>query len=151
VPHGSIDVLRYDDPTDGLQAKFSATYTVSAALLDGMVNMRHFGDAALRRQDIRECMARLTISEDRAQPSGGELETGVVRLRVFTHGDLIGSYSRHAIPGSPTDAANIDQIKLKAQGCYSVFEGAFGHALPILDEICTMTYVAPWVGDRRQF
>jgi 2-methylcitrate dehydratase PrpD len=151
VPHGSIDVLRYDDPTDGLQAKFSATYTVSAALLDGMVNMPHFGDAALHRQDIRECMTRLTISEDRAQPSGGELETGVVRLRVFNHGDLIGSYSRHAIPGSPADAANIDQIKLKAAGCYSVFEGAFGHTLPILDEICTMAHVAPWVGDRRQF
>ena len=148
VPHGSIDVLRYDDPTDGLQAKFSAPYTVSAALLDGMVNMPHFADAALRRKDIRECMTRLTISEDRAQPSGGELEAGLVRLKVFKHGDLVGSYSRRAIPGSPTDEANINQIKMKAEGCYAIFEGAFGHTLPILDEICTMTYVAPWVGDR---
>ena len=151
VPYGSINVLRYEDPTDGLQAKFSATYTVSVALLDGTVNMPHFGDAALRRKDIRECMSRLTISEDRAQPSGGELETGVVRLRVFKHGGLVGSYSRHAIPGSPADAANIDQIKSKAAGCFSVFEGAFGHTLPILDEIGAIADIAPWVGDRRRF
>jgi|SRR5665213_155387 len=146
VPEGSIEVLRYDNPTDGLQAKFSATYTVSVALLDGIVSMPHFSDEALRRKDVRECMTRLKISEDFAQPSGGELETGVVRLRVFKHGDLVGSYSRQAIPGSPTDAATIDQIKMKAEACYSIFEGAFGHALPILGEISTMTYVAPWVG-----
>lgn len=146
VPRGSIAVLRCDNPADRLQAKFSAPYTVSAALLDGIVGIEHFEESAIARKDIRDCMQRLTICEDDSQESGGELTTGTVRLRVFRNQNLVASYSRSAIPGSPQDAPSVEQIRSKSDQCFSIFERQFGHRIPILGEIEGIDYVAPWVG-----
>jgi 2-methylcitrate dehydratase PrpD len=149
VPDGSIDVLRFDRPVNGLEAKFSAPYTVSVALLDGAVTMQHFTQDAVERADIRNGIARVAISVDPAQPSEGKLENGVVRLEVFKRGDLLTSYSRHAIPGSPADSASIDQIRTKADACYAVFEKAFGFAAPMREEIGRMPDVAQWLSTTR--
>jgi len=146
VPQGSIAVLRYDDPIDCLQAKFSAPYAVSAALVDGFVGLSHFSEAGISRREVRDCMSRLTVEEDETQPSHGELTTGVVRLDVFRKGDRLGSYSRSALPGSPGDAPTLDQIRVKATDCLSTFERESGHGLPILDQVRGMSHVAHWLG-----
>lgn len=145
VPRNTIAVLRYDHPVDSLQAKFSAPYTVCAALVDGFVGFSHFSEQAIARQDIRSCMRRLIITEDDTQASSGDLEAGTVRLSVIRDEELVGSYERSAIPGSPGDPPQREQIRVKAMECLSAFERQFGHPFPLLHEIQDMTYVSPWL------
>ena len=57
LPHVDRPVV-----TTGLEAKFSVQYTLAAALTDGAISLRHFGDAAIARRDLRDLTARVTAS-----------------------------------------------------------------------------------------
>jgi len=133
VPKGSIDVLRYDRPQTGLEAKFSAPYTIAVALLDGLPTLDHFVDEAVSRPDLRGCMERIVVSQDGAQDSGGDIEYGTVTLDVTdASGKAIGSFSRRTIPGSPQDPPSHQDILTKFESCNAIFTRAFGTAFPIL-------------------
>jgi 2-methylcitrate dehydratase PrpD len=57
LPHVDRPVV-----TTGLEAKFSVQYCVAAALADGAISLRHFGDAAIARRDLQDLTARVTAS-----------------------------------------------------------------------------------------
>ena len=63
LPHVDRPVVR-----TGLEAKFSVHYTVAAALTDGAISLRHFGDAAIVRPDLLDMTGRVTaIGVDRGE------------------------------------------------------------------------------------
>lgn len=126
VPAGSLAVLRYDRPQSGAQAKFSAPYNVALALLAGTPKIAHFQDDAVADPAIAACMARLTIAEDAAQPSGGDIRTGAVALSVRSGGEELGHFTRSAIPGS----ADPSQLAAKWRDCFERFGEEAGRSFP---------------------
>lgn len=48
------------DPKTGLDGKFSVQYVLARALLNGMVSLEHFSDAAVQSTEIREILQRIT-------------------------------------------------------------------------------------------
>jgi 2-methylcitrate dehydratase PrpD len=73
LPRGEVDSItiamnkrrttHVDRPvvTNGLEGKFSIQYTLAAALADGSVGLRHFTDAALAREDLKDLTARVRV------------------------------------------------------------------------------------------
>jgi 2-methylcitrate dehydratase PrpD len=136
VPAGSIDLLRNDNPQTGLEAKFSAKYTLAIALADGDASLAHFTDGALGRADLPDLLRRITLVEDASQPSGGDIEMGEVRLEILDRdGRTVGSFARRAIPGSPDEPPPDDAVARKIAGCLSAFEARHGMPFPILSAV----------------
>lgn len=73
-PTGSKTALLYDDPTSGLEAKFSLPYTVATAIAHGTPAPRHFLDEAIHDAPTRSLMATLEMVED---TSAGDLSSGM--------------------------------------------------------------------------
>jgi 2-methylcitrate dehydratase PrpD len=85
-PH--VDRPKIDEP---LGAKFSLQYTVAAALLDGLVGLGHFSQASVRRRDIAELMAKVTVGNldglsDLAQGCVLEVDTAQATLSISLDG-----------------------------------------------------------------
>jgi len=76
MPHVDRPVV-----TTGLQAKFSVQYTVAAALLDGAISLRHFGDAAIARPDLKHLVARVTAAGVESSEPLSEASELTVRLK----------------------------------------------------------------------
>ncbi len=147
VPAGSIDVLRYDRPRSGLEAKFSAPYGIAVALLDGLPVLGHFTDAATTRADLRACMDRITIEQDATQQSGGDILFGNVTLEVTDgSGNSKGRFSRSAIPGSPDDPPAPRDVLAKFESCHAIFANSFGRPFPVLRQAEALAEVQAWIG-----
>lgn len=146
VPKGSIDVLRYDRPRNGLEAKFSAPYTVAVALLDELPTLEHFLDQTVSRRDIADCMERITIAQDPQQDSGGDIEAGVVRLEATDKsGRTLGTFSRRTIPGSPEDPPSPSDVLAKFESCTAIFARAFGTEFPVLQQSAAIPETLTWL------
>jgi 2-methylcitrate dehydratase PrpD len=143
VPAGSVDLLRNDDPQTGLEAKFSATYTLALALADGPPGLADFADAALRRPGLRGLLERVAIEDDPDQPSGGDIEYGEVRLDlVDRRGNRLGRFVRRTIPGAPEDPPARAEVLRKIADCLPA-------AFPIRAALAEHADVAAWFGDDR--
>ena len=117
VPAGSLEVLKHDRPTSGLEAKFSAPFNVAIALLEGVPTLQHYSKEVTQRCDIAALMDRITIVEDMTQPSGGNIEVGKVTLDVRDGENRLKLIARTTIPGSPEDPPLPDALRRKLQGC----------------------------------
>ncbi|ARP97828.1 MmgE/PrpD family protein [Pseudorhodoplanes sinuspersici] len=150
VPKGSIDVLRYDRPRTGLEAKFSAPYSIAVSLLDGLPTLDHFTDAAVAsRGDVKACMERIDVIQNAAQDSGGDIEFGHVTLDVIgSDGATRDSFTRHAIPGSPDDPPSRADVIAKFQSVTAIFERAFSKPFPILQQAADIAEVRAWLPDQ---
>lgn len=90
------ETLRYADPKDGLEARFSLNHNVAAALCDRAVGFAQLTDDTVRRQDMTALypLTRMVVSEDEACPeqpgmarfdrvvietTGGTLDSGPIR------------------------------------------------------------------------
>ena len=62
--------LRYSNPQDGLQAKFSMNYNMAAAILDGKVTRSTFEDNKIRDQKIQEAMKKIKVTIHPEWPEG---------------------------------------------------------------------------------
>lgn len=133
VPAGSIALLRHNRPRNGMQAKFSATYPVAVALLRGTPTLADFHDEAVGDPDVAAVMDRLEVTEDAAQPSGGDIEYGEVRLTVDNGNGEPAVFVRTALPGSPIDPPAPDALREKLAGCLDIYEAWSGKAFPALD------------------
>lgn len=145
VPEGSLKVLRYDRPGSALEAKFSAPFPTAYALIDGPPMLEAFTDEAVSRPWLQGAMKRLTIVEDSSQPSGGQIDTGSVRLQLSEGGRTLGDFIRAALPGSPDDPVTPAQFRAKADACLAAFEAGAGQPLPLLDKVNALPEVAAWL------
>ena len=66
APGKSFSSLIIDSPTTGLEGKFSMQYTVSAALIDGRINIHSFTDELVNRPEVRALMPKVKKAEDPA-------------------------------------------------------------------------------------
>ena len=67
---GGTAALLYHWPTTPTEAKFSAEYTVSAALVDGAISGTTFEEPALDRAAVRALMKRVEVGERGIPPIG---------------------------------------------------------------------------------
>lgn len=113
VPLGAKVALLYDDPSTGLEAKFSLPYAVGTTLAHGLPTLEHFTDDAVADPATRAVMARVAVTED---DSAGDLSASMTgryaEVRVVTADgrsvearvdDARGSWSR------PLSRAEIDE------------------------------------------
>jgi len=135
VPAGSIEVLKYDRPTTALEAKFSGPFNMAVAMLDGVPTLQSYSLANLKRGDILSVMNRLTIVEDAAEPSGGNIEFGEVVLKVSGSGGSEHRVERSAIPGSPADPPAREALRQKLRACLKDFEHQARKPFPAIDHL----------------
>lgn len=122
LPFGNMRPLHVTDPRTGLEAKFCATYTLAAALLQGRVDLTDFEDDAVFRPEIRALMDRITITEDRldgAMPVG--IEHGSVRLMLRQDNVCLAEAEVRHFPGSPDAPGDEAQIASKVADCFDLY------------------------------
>jgi 2-methylcitrate dehydratase PrpD len=73
IPAFLTGMLPNHEPRTGLEAKYSLEYCLAAVALDGRAGIHQFTDDAIRRQPVRELMARV-----RTVPTDGPLQSRVV-------------------------------------------------------------------------
>jgi 2-methylcitrate dehydratase PrpD len=64
VPPINLSVLIYPRPCNGLEAKFSLPYCVSAFLVHGKLDLSHFEKEALNDQRVRQLMEKVKVVPD---------------------------------------------------------------------------------------
>lgn len=67
---GGTAALLFHRPVSATEAKFSAEYTVSAALLDGAISGATFKESAIAREAVRTLMSRTEVGEQDVPPIG---------------------------------------------------------------------------------
>jgi 2-methylcitrate dehydratase PrpD len=132
VPEASISLLRHDRPRDGMQAKFSATYTFAVAMLKGTPTLADFLDEAVGTAAVSDIIDRLEIVEDATQPSGGDIEFGQVSLEIQPSSGASQNFVRAILPGSPLDPPEPEALREKLASCLDIYERWSGQPFPLL-------------------
>lgn len=118
VPEGVMVPLHVTDPKDGMEAKFCAAYTLSAALHQGWVGLADFEGDSPHRPEIRRLMDMVTIE---TEPDSGQDRVGVnhgaVHVRLRKGNETMAETSVAAHPGSPSDPASPAEIGDKIADC----------------------------------
>jgi len=112
IPRGARTALLYDDPTSGLESKFSLPFAVSVALAHGLPGPGRFTDRGVGDPATRELMARLTVAED---AEGGDAAAAMDRRYAEVeaqgvHGSraLSRVTSPRGSAGAPASSADVD-------------------------------------------
>lgn len=124
MPPGGMQVLTYDDPQAGLEAKFSMQYAIAAGILDGECTLSTFSDEAVRRPAIRELLQRVRAFEDPACRGDDPLfETrssgsrGFVEVDVELKSGLRDTLRVERPPGHPSRELSWDDLEHKFRDC----------------------------------
>lgn len=147
VPAGGMQPLRTALPRTGLEAKFSAEYTVAVALWRGAVGLQDFEDAAVAHPEAAARMARVHVIEE-PPPNDGTygLEHGTARLSVAIGGRTMARGEVGPIPGSPARPARPAEMEAKVTDCLAR-HGATGGAAPgtaaFMDNLRALLEAAP--------
>lgn len=132
VPTGGLEALSYPRPQTGLQAKFSAEYCLAVALAKGPPTLADFADSAIGTAGIMDLMARIRVREDPDQPDGRDIEYGAITLTVQGP-EGAQHFTRKALPGSPDDPPEPQDLRAKLASCLGDFADRHGHAFPMID------------------
>jgi 2-methylcitrate dehydratase PrpD len=88
----SYDNLPYADPRTELEARFSMQWAIALAMLQGRLGLPDFTPEALRRQDVRAWLPRITMRHTKAgRDNGREPALTIVQL----HGKRLQRYAQH--------------------------------------------------------
>ncbi|MDN3564516.1 MmgE/PrpD family protein [Paeniroseomonas aquatica] len=130
VPAGGLQPLRDSLPRTGLEAKFSAEYTVAVAFWQGSLGLADFEDAAVARPEAAARMARVRVIEEPVPADGAQgLEHGTARLAVTLEGREIARGEAGPIPGSPARPATQAEMQAKIADCLARHAAAGGRPL----------------------
>jgi len=118
----AFDVLRYDTPANGTEAKFSMPYCMARALLDHKVLIEDFGDERVNNADVRKWMNIVDkIVEPFMDKPGKSLG---VRLQVTTMDGQIHTHEIIKAHGGSENPLSWKEVVSKFKICAS----------PVLDE-----------------
>lgn len=105
IPLLNVKNLIYDNPTTGMEAKFSMHYCAAVALIQGPLRLGDFEDAAIFRPQVRQLMQRIRMhtlpgSENTSKDYLDLPAHTTVRLKS---GEVLEDtrYSRQGAPGTP--------------------------------------------------
>ncbi|MGV8880664.1 MAG: MmgE/PrpD family protein [Rhodoglobus sp.] len=121
-PARAMESLTFPRPENGLQAKFSPTYPVAAALVDRAVTISSFADERVRRAEIHEIIDVMTVRENPArregQPTDGStIDAGFWEVSVRTkRGDVFSAHCAEA-PGTASRQLTWTEIQEKFRDC----------------------------------
>ncbi|MGP3769647.1 hypothetical protein ACTWJ8_02335 [Streptomyces sp. SDT5-1] len=117
VQQGGLAALTEGQPETGLAAKFSMSFVVAAALLDGQLTLNTFTDEGARRPEVRELVGRINCRED----PGCRERFAEVTVRTRSGGKVSErvSIARGDSRAPLTQAQLVD----KACGCFRHLDG----------------------------
>lgn len=117
VPYGSRTALVHDDPSTGMQARFSLPYAVATTLVRGWPELGHFDDDAVHDPEARRVMDLLEVVED---ASAGDLSSTMegrwARVRARTCGGVEREVWTDDARGSATRPLTPDDVDQKFRG-----------------------------------
>lgn len=116
----SLLPLVHSRPVTGLQGKFSAEYTVLAALADGYVNLNSFEDDQVQRPNIQELFPIVSVLEMQESAEDKQLNRRLpVEIQIKTkNGQLVEKTVLHA-PGSKANPLGEMEYREKWISCLS--------------------------------
>lgn len=124
MPQGGMQVLTYERPQTGLEAKFSLQYAIAAGIVDGRYSLYSFTDEAVRRPAIQDMMKRVRAFEDPACRGDDPLfETrssgsrGFVEVDIELRNGLRDTLRIHKPPGHPSRELSWDDLDHKFLDC----------------------------------
>ncbi|MCL4767496.1 MAG: MmgE/PrpD family protein [Hyphomicrobiaceae bacterium] len=84
---GSHKALLGRPPAGGLEAKFSLEYAVALLLVDSVISLESFSEAAFARRDIHEMMSRVGLTEisGRPTPRSSRVTIALCDGRLYEH------------------------------------------------------------------
>jgi 2-methylcitrate dehydratase PrpD len=111
IERGSVspEVVLYDWPRDGLEARFSIRFNVAAALVFGGVDLAAFDESSLRDPRLRSAFDRVRLVE------GGARDSDATRLLVRTRDGRVleRSTAMRGVPGSHYNALSDADVRAK--------------------------------------
>jgi 2-methylcitrate dehydratase PrpD len=121
IPSGARTALIHDDPSTGLEAKFSLPYTVALSLAHGVPEMSHFTDSAVQDERTRHLMSVMTVHEDSSGGSAaGSLDARYAEVTVrTTTGDTL-THRVHHPRGTANRPLTSDEVDQKFLSCAAI-------------------------------
>lgn len=111
-------VASFRRPSDPSQARFSATFCVASALVDGVVTPSTFSPAQLERADIRELEALVDVNVyDAAETVTDLCPQHPDHLRVHLHDGPSVDITVADVPGGPSRPMQAEQVITKYVAC----------------------------------
>lgn len=112
IPTSNYDNLRFDDPKDEKEARFSMTYCGSLALLFGTLRISDFTPGAIHRPEVRTAMKKIKMLDagPKSDAGTGIWDTPAVTEIRFKDGHVVKQSVRHPVgsiqaPLTGSDAA----------------------------------------------
>lgn len=124
MPPGGMQVLTYDNPGTGLEAKFSMQYALAAGIADGEYTLASFSDDAVHRPVIRSLMPRVRAIEDPScrgdDPRFESLSfgsRGFVEVDITLRNGLRDTVRVEKPPGHPARELKWSELEQKFRDC----------------------------------
>ncbi|WP_276259090.1 MmgE/PrpD family protein [Haloglomus litoreum] len=109
---GALDALAHDDPTTGLEAKFSLSYTVAAGLVRGEAGLAAFEDDAWTDPAVDAVRKRVTYEAD----PDLHYDAHESHMRIETAG-AVHERTRTDPPGTHEDPLDRAELREKYETC----------------------------------
>ncbi len=124
VAPGSLRVLTYHKPSDGLQGKFSLEYALCAGILDDAYSLSSFSDEAVQRPAAQALLARIVgveearcSAEDVGAADRGPSRRGFVEVHARRKDGATAVHRVDAVPGSPEQPLTWEDLRAKFLDC----------------------------------
>lgn len=124
MPPGGMQVLIYDNPATGLEAKFSLQYALAAGIADGEYTLASFTDDAVHRPVIRSLMPRVRALEDPSCRGDDPLfeslssgSRGFVEVDISLRNGLRDTVRIEKPPGHPARELGWSELERKFHDC----------------------------------
>lgn len=151
VEPAGLDPLIAHYPGTGLEGKFSAGYVLGALLHDGSVSLSSFTDAAVRRGELKDFAARVSLREsERPSVGAAEWSEGYAAVRIrLRDGSSLESRRDHTIGHAkdPISAADLHEKFrdcLRAGGLGQLADPLYALLLDV-DAVEDVTEVTAWL------
>jgi 2-methylcitrate dehydratase PrpD len=129
APAKGLVPLIYPKPVNGLQGKFSAEYTVLAAIADGKVGLRSFDDDQVQRTEIQRLLSHVHVNKvDDVKKE--DVEAFPVTVEVHTQNQQTYEHVIVDAPGSKNNPMSRDDLKVKWNDCWQYRFKEFNGQLP---------------------
>jgi len=135
TPPGNLSPVDHPRPENGLQAKFSAEYTVAEALLRGDVRLDSFRDQHVNRDPVQRLLRKIKpVESDESTDHRTTLKDGEVDfICSLESGETIRT-NVSSVPGSPQDPMTDEEINDKFHECFQWYLARSGNPRKLDEE-----------------
>jgi 2-methylcitrate dehydratase PrpD len=112
-----LDNLRYGEPANTTEARFSMPFCISLALTDGQVTLDSFSTNRLQSGQMKELMKRVTLYLEPEMKSLGYRGTENSRVTIITRDRQVMTERVDAARGHPFNPASEEELRDKFFQC----------------------------------